>query len=720
MTTHSEGGATKAAPPSFPSKRVGLGIIWASSLHLFLIVGLSLILVFPFLPNQVQLQVGQVSPSDVLSPRRITFESKSLTEEARRQAEARVADVYDPPDPRIARQQVFLARQALDYIDAIRQDGNVQTGEKVSAIAAVPDLSLPPDILSRIVTLPEATWRAIYNETLSVLNQVMREPIRETGLSEAKRMLPGAIAPSFTEDQAAIIAELARSFVRPNTFFNEQMTATRRAAAREQVQPVQRTIERGQAIVRAGEIVTVHDLEALEALGLLQAQVNWRQILGTVLLVSAITTALGGYVLRRSPAFWLNGRHVTLLMFVVLLFAAAAKLIVPGHALWPYVFPAAAASMILAVLLGPPFAMSVTVLLSVIVAFLSGGSLELLVYVLVSGLIATLSVWRVDRLTTFLWAGAWLIAGQLVVILAFRLISGIAWDMLSVVQFVTAAAVNSGLSVSLTVVGFFVLGNVFGIMTSLQLMDLARPTHPLLRQLQLKAPGTYHHSLVVSNMAEEAAQRIGADALLVRVAAYYHDVGKSIRPYFFVENQVDGVNAHDRLDPKTSAQIIIAHVTDGLELARKHKLPATLRDFIAQHHGRRLVTYFYRQALHESRNSAAVNPDDFRYPGPSPQTREAAILMLADSTEAAVRAARPMSLAEIDQVVHAVINERLVEGDLDACDLTLRDLNQIREAFMCILQGVYHPRIRYPEALQPASEFNQVVIDVKPSSRPAD
>jgi len=704
MTTQNEGGSILPARPSFRAQELRLRFLWIASLSLFLIVGLSLILVFPFLPNQVSLQVGQVSPSDILAPRKITFESKSLTEEARRQAEARVAEVYDPPDPRVARQQNSLARQALDYIDTVRQRTDISPKEKVSALMAGPDLDLAPEVVAHLLNLPEPAWRAVYSETLFVINRIMREPIREAGVADAIRMIPGTISPSLTEDQATIVTSLARGFIHPNTFYNEQVTLTRRTAAREQVQPVQRTIERGQVIVRTGEIVTARDLEALEALGLLQTQVRWNQVLGTLLFITITTSTLGGYVLRRSPGFWMNGRHVMLCIFIVLLFAAAAKLTVPGHPLLPYVFPAAAASMILTVLLGPQFALATTVLMGVIVTWLSAGSLELFVYVLSGSLAAILSVWRIDRLTTFLWAGVWVVIAQLTTVTAFRLLTDMPWDMLTALQTTLAVAVNGALSVSLTVAGFLVLGHLFGITTSLQLMDLARPTHPLLRQLQLKAPGTYHHSLVVSNMAEEAAQRIGADALMVRVAAYYHDVGKSIRPYFFVENQMDGVNAHDRLDPKTSAHIIIAHVADGIELAKKHKLPPSIRDFIAQHHGQRLATYFYRQAVNGSQNGNSVNPDDFRYPGPRPQSREAAILMLADSTEATVRACRPTSATEIDQVVHSVIDERIAEGELDACDLTLRDIQQIREAFVCILQGVYHPRILYPDEIKKPDE----------------
>jgi cyclic-di-AMP phosphodiesterase PgpH len=254
------------------------------------------------------------------------------------------------------------------------------------------------------------------------------------------------------------------------------------------------------------------------------------------------------------------------------------------------------------------------------------------------------------------------------------------------------------------VAGFFILGSLFGITTTIQLMELARPTHPLLRQLQMRAPGTYHHSLIISNLAEQAAQRINSDALLVRVGAYYHDVGKSVRPYFFVENQVSGINVHERLDPRTSAQIVIAHVNDGLELAKKYRLPQSLQNFITQHHGNRLASFFYQEAL-QSSGGEPVDEADFRYPGPKPQSRETAILMLADSVEAAARAAQPHSIEDIDQVVRKIINDRMVQGDLDECDLTLRDLNQISDVFINILQGVYHPRLQYPEEIRPKEEL---------------
>ncbi|MDP2954037.1 MAG: HDIG domain-containing protein, partial [Chloroflexota bacterium] len=244
---------------------------------------------------------------------------------------------------------------------------------------------------------------------------------------------------------------------------------------------------------------------------------------------------------------------------------------------------------------------------------------------------------------------------------------------------------------------FFLLGNIFGISTAFQLLDLAQPTQPLLKELLLSAPGTYHHSIIVGNLAETAAQSIGANPLLARVGAYYHDIGKSKRPWFFGENQLDGVNIHDNLPPETSADIIISHVREGLTLARQHRLPGIIRDYIAQHHGTFLTLPFYRQAL-KDKSAQDVDAQDFRYPGPKPQTREAAILMLADTCEAAVRSIHPHSPQELAQLIDKLIQDRLVDGQLDQCELRLRDLAAIKEAFASTLQGMFHSRVAYPEA----------------------
>jgi putative nucleotidyltransferase with HDIG domain len=255
-------------------------------------------------------------------------------------------------------------------------------------------------------------------------------------------------------------------------------------------------------------------------------------------------------------------------------------------------------------------------------------------------------------------------------------------------------------------IGYFLLGNLFGITTPLQLTELSRPTHPLLRQLLLKASGTYHHTILVSNLAERAAATIGADALLVRVGAYYHDIGKTVRPYFFAENILDGSSPHEKLDPLTSAQIIISHVKDGVDLAQKYKLPDRIQDFIREHHGRSLVKYFYLQA--QQQKSTMVRRLSTRrisvIQGRT-RSRETAVLMLADTCEAAVRAMRPASREELELMVDRLIDERIASGELNESNLTFRELQIVKEVFLHVLQGVHHPRIRYPDnAKTPALE----------------
>jgi putative nucleotidyltransferase with HDIG domain len=280
------------------------------------------------------------------------------------------------------------------------------------------------------------------------------------------------------------------------------------------------------------------------------------------------------------------------------------------------------------------------------------------------------------------------------------------------VELGTASLVNAVVTITVTLMGLYLISALFGVTTPLQLLEISRPTHPLLRQLLLKAPGTYHHTLIVSNMAERAAEAIGADALLTRVGSYYHDVGKTIRPYFFVENRTEGPDPHARLDPYTSAQIIITHVKDGMELARKYRLPRRIVDFIPEHQGTLLVSYFYHQAVQQAGASpdapdgsqgnapggapGGVDQSLFRYPGPKPQSRETAITMLADGAEATVRSRHPASVEELEQIVGESIQNRLLAGQLDECPLTMADLTGIRRAFVDVLRGLHHPRVAYP------------------------
>jgi putative nucleotidyltransferase with HDIG domain len=428
--------------------------------------------------------------------------------------------------------------------------------------------------------------------------------------------------------------------------------------------------------------------------------VVWPDLVGLALFVLAVVLPLVIYLYAFQPTLWPSPRRLLLVGVVIVGTAALARFIVPGHSTLPYLFPVAAVTMLLTALLGGELALVVAMALSLIIGHLGGDSLALTVMMLAAGAIGALSLRRVERLSNFFQAGLLVALANMGAAMAFRLPER-SLDLLGVAQIGGLSLGNGLLSAALAIAGLFILGNVFGLTTTLQLLELAHPAQPLFRRLLLEAPGTYHHSVLVSNLAERAAEAIGADSLLVRVAAYYHDIGKVLRPYFFIENQLNGNNIHDQLDCQASAQAIIAHVSDGVALARKHGLPQKIVDLIAQHHGTQVTGFFYAKAC-AVQNGSTVDPAAFRYPGPKPQSREAALLMLADSLEATVRANKDHSPEAIERLIRETLQAKLSSSQLDECDLTLRDLESIRQAFGDVLQGIYHPRIAYPAAAQAA------------------
>jgi putative nucleotidyltransferase with HDIG domain len=406
--------------------------------------------------------------------------------------------------------------------------------------------------------------------------------------------------------------------------------------------------------------------------------------------------ALRLYLVNIQPPSLEQPRYQWLLFLLVLLTIGTALAMVPGHAYLAYLVPVAALSATLALLIDVPLSVLVTILIALLMGYMAGGSLGLTAYAAMGGLVGALSLERRPQVSRLPWIGGYVALSNVTVVLI-SAVSGHNLDPLELAQLLAIGVANGVLSASLALIGLFLINNLLGITSSLQLLDLSQPTQPLLRQLLLRAPGTYHHSLMVSNLAEQAAECIGADPLLTRVGAYYHDVGKMMQPEFFAENQQPGTNGHDRLDPWISAEIIVGHVEEGLDLAQKYRLPREVRAFIAEHHGTTLVRSFYDQALRQSGDPTGVDEADFRYPGPKPGSKETAIVMLADCCEAAVRAERPATAEQVDQLVRCIIMDKVSTGQFDACDLTLHDLDQIRDTFCETLLSAFHARIKYPE-----------------------
>jgi cyclic-di-AMP phosphodiesterase PgpH len=647
-------------------------------------------------PDRVRVTVGDPSPRDIKSSRQLTYVSDVKTREARLAAAATVQDVYAGPDMELGSKQLLVVENITNYITAIRHDQYAEQGRKLDLLREIPTLQLTPDILTKILEFDDQDWQAVINETLRVLDLIMREEIRDTQINTARLQVRRLISHALSENQQTVVVSLTQSLIVPNSFYDADQTTANREAARAAVEPVTWTIREGESILREGEIVSDLALEKLQVLGMLKGGMPWQDRLGVILFSLVIVVVLSVYVVRSSPLLLGRPRREFLLVLTLIVVGLIARMTIPGRTLAPYLFPAAAVTMLVTILLDVQIAMFVSAVVAVLVGYNAGGSIELVVYALVGGMIGGLAIWHMDHLGNFVRAAGYVALANMVVILAFRLPNRNS-DTVALFQLLGMGFTNAVLSSSLTFVAFSFIGRLFGITTSLQLLELARPTHPLFRQLLIKSPGTYHHSIIISNMAERAAEAIGADALLARVGSYYHDVGKTMRPYFFAENQSDGENPHDKLDPRTSAEIIIAHTSDGLTLAHKYGLPDRICDFVSEHHGTTLVTYFYRRANQNSQQE--VHEDDFRYPGPRPQSKETAIVMLADGIEALVRANRPGTQAEMERLIKRLINDRLVSGQLDESDITLRDLDKIREAFISVLQGIFHPRIQYPDRL---------------------
>jgi putative nucleotidyltransferase with HDIG domain len=679
-----------------------LAIVRAILLGLLLVVYVSVVLLVPILPSdQVTLDVGDVSPVTILAPQDLTYESQTQTKQAQDTQAALVQDIYDPPDASVAREQEIRARQILDYVTTVREDSYASPEQQISWIAAIPDLDLPPEVIAQVLDLSDDDWQEVREETVRVLVRAMQGEIKESGVDGVRRRLPTLISLTMTGDQAAVVEAIAGDLVMANTFYNAARTEEAKQQARENTEPVEVTIRQGEAIVREGSRVRDLDIEALDAFGLRQQELRWQSVAGAVALAIVVTILLELLIFRFQPSLWTSGRASIITFLLIAIFVAMGKLMLPlTETVVPYLYPLPALSMVLSILFGPALGMAVGVMVALLGGYMSGGSIEITVYLLTGTLMGALSLGQAERIKTFLRSGLLVALTNAAVILLFGMPAP-ELDMVRVSINALVGIVSGGLATSLALAAFFVLSSILDLITPFQLMELSRPTHPLFRRLLLKAPGTYHHSLLVANLAEEAAERIGANGLLARVGTYYHDIGKTVRPFFFTENRVGTINPHERLDPYTSAQIIISHVSDGLELAKKYRLPAAISAFIPEHHGTGMTLAFYRMAVKAAgEDGDDVRKEEFAYPGPKPQSRETAITMLADSCEARVRSAEPSSVQEIERIVADTVKARLDDGQLDESDLTLRDLKEVQVAFVSVLKGVFHPRVKYPEPVK--------------------
>jgi putative nucleotidyltransferase with HDIG domain len=667
-------------------------------LGLVFVAGTSALLIFPLLPSQrpYQLQLGDIVPEDIHAPAQISYTSEIETESARAAAASQVDDIYDPPNPRIGRQQVLTARQALALIQVVRADPYADEDLKLKYLGLIQDLSLSGDVASELLSINDSQFEQAGQETVNLIEEAMSGAVNQGEEQKVRSQLELHVSTDLPEDLIPVSVGVARDLVVANSTLNTAATDEARAEAAAGVRDVQYTFQEGEVVIRAGERVDELALEALNALGLASEERTWQDNASAIIVSILALATLSVYLAVFNPTWITRIDHLALLAVLFLAFLALAQLMLPDNQLIAYLFPAAALSLAMSEIIGIGFAAVTIVVLAILTGIVTGGSLEITAFTALSGLLAAGSIRRGSRLSAYFVAGIFASLGSIGVLLVFRLPEQI--ETFRLVQYLSSALVNGLLSAGIALAILFLTGNITDLTTSVQLIDLTRPDHPLQRLLQQEAVGTYHHTLSVANLAEAAAEIIGADALLTRVGTLYHDVGKALNPGFFGENWTDGtVDLHRGLSPRRSAELILAHVPDGVKLARKHRLPPAVIDFIREHHGTTPIAFFLEKAREEAEKTGSqVDERLYHYPGPIPQTREAAVLMLADGCESAVRSNRPASGDEIEQIVTRIIQLRLDQHQLDDSGLTLTDIKTIKDTFIRTLKGMYHPRVKYP------------------------
>lgn len=716
----------------------------------------------PVIPNQI-------ATVRVVASGSFTYESQERTRIAQEQLLDRIPPVYRLESEPFQRFET-AARDLLSQLEAFEQAHPANSPELPGhreALAAIAEsfnahgsYRISADDIAAVLSAGDARARAtLFDTGLAALRDLYAQGVQDGSLANSG---PNSVTvfqiarPNGEVDQRTVqTMEDALTFLRvnlategvprsaalalfrifrqglvPNIVYDRAASEQRQQLALRQVKPVTVGVVRGETIIEPGERVTPERYEMLMAHREYLRENNTKLdenllLFGRVLLVLAMVLASIIYIRLEDPETLQSNVRLGLLALVVIINLGLVRAVYElGGAeffvrdgTWastlPYVAPTALAPLIVAILIDAGSAIFMALLISIFTGVIYGNRLDLLVLTFIASLVAIFFCREARQRGKVVRAAG---AGGLTVA-AFALLIGIAdktpWEILTRQM---AAGVGIGIATGIAVVGLLpVLESLFKRTTDITLLELTDYNHPLLRRMQLEAPGTYHHSLVVAQLAENAANAIGANPLMARVCSLFHDVGKTLNPSFFTENQRDGVNPHANQDPATSARIIKQHVTDGVELALKHHLPHAVIDVIEQHHGTSLVRYFYQRAVSEScppfapaatettpgqpSDAPAASPVSeslFRYDGPRPQTKESAIISLADGVEASSRSLRQASPAQLTELIERVISERIEDGQLDEAPLTFVDIARIKNSFQFTLLNMLHGRVAYP------------------------
>jgi putative nucleotidyltransferase with HDIG domain len=683
-------------------------------LGVLIFFSITILIVFSnFNPKQVTLKPDEVARRDIQSNTTSIIIDEAKTEELRKQAAAKVQKVYQEDtyaltatrneinsfftlvnDARATGEGSFAKLQEL--LDSTNtEERKVETGNNSSQLAQYLNNATPEDLQQMQAT------------ALSIIPGLMEKPITEENLDGVFDQASKQIDQLEYSPQAREIMKIVTiNAIKPNLVFNKEATDKAIKEAMDAVKPVQKTIKAGEKIVREGERVTPEQISILEQLGIQRSKSYPLTLVGSAIFVLLTFWLTIEFVRRYYRKIYEDHKLMLLIGLIFILILSITRFLtiikigeMPDiNALVGYLAPVAAGSMLIAILLDNRLAYFLTMIMALYVGLLTDGNqLFYAITAFVGGTVGIFQVYRLNQTSDLARSGFYIALANIISIMTLSLIGGNVTLNLILVGMVIGA-VNGILSAVLMIGALPYLESAFSITSMIKLLELSNPNNELLKKLLMEAPGTYHHSLMVGNLAEAAAEPIGANPLLVRVGAYYHDIGKIKRTDYFVENQRGFDNPHEKIAPALSALIITSHVREGVELAREAHIPEDIIDFIEQHHGTSLAKYFYSRALEEDREGT-LSEDTFRYEGPKPQSKEVALVMLADSVEAGVRSLQDPTPEKIKNMVRRIIQDKLNDGQLESCDLTFRDLDVIANSFCKSLEGLYHKRIEYPETI---------------------
>jgi cyclic-di-AMP phosphodiesterase PgpH len=677
-------------------------------------------------PEKLDLNLFSVASEAIRSP--VTVSDKESTDRKRELAEEQVKDVY-VLKKEINENRVDLITSIFDSASDLNRELThepvTEDSEGTPSDVESQESKTPPTVSEKVSMLKERLTEDVAKDvsdttfaalvaasptelgiakdlTVTAINNVMSTRIPADQVENAKKRVEEELR--FTNLENGLknaVIELGRYAIMQNEFFDVNATQELRQQAREGVEPVK--ILQGQIIVEENQLINPEIYRQLELVGLLDNENSQLPFLGLLLIIGVMLSALYYYFYELKVKRETKQNYLLLFTIIFVLSIGILKgisFIQLDYSEIGYVFPVAMGAMLIKILIDERLAILWTVITALCASIIfnegitSSLNLNVGIYLLCSGIAGILFLNKQNQRTKILQAGLFISAINLIVIFALVFMQNAHYNALEYTFYFVAAFISGITSAVLTIglLPFFEAG--FGILSTMRLIELSNPNHPLLRKILTEAPGTYHHSVMVANLSESACEAIGANGLLARVGCYYHDIGKTNRPQFFIENQMNIENPHDRLPPQTSKNIIIAHATDGAEILRKYKMPKEIVDIAEQHHGTTLLRFFYHKA---KENGKEAEEKDYRYPGPKAQTKETAIIGIADSVEAAVRSMTSPTPEQIEGLVRNIIADRLQDGQLNECDLTLKELETVANTLCETLKGIFHSRIEYPE-----------------------